>query len=218
MLFFLLISCGLFAGSPYNPNPLYEYPITAHSLIGTGVFDGDRHGDFRNDYVAVLEDGSAWKIHPTQKRIFEKWGLNDVIQVEKRTDWYWFKREHKFLLRNHTRNETAKVMLIQYPSSPLQIVNTDTYIAYSRWLYVQVGTDFQGNSIKQWQLVHTWEKKLYLNDGTTWLIRSHFDKLTPNTYVYFGVNKNGSGYDYFMIGGTEREAVYAWTTFAAQEQ
>ena len=194
---------GAFAVPVNIPNMQY--------LTGAGVFNGDRHGDFRNDYVAILSDGSEWKIHPQDRDMFSNWNINDYVHIRVRTSFYWFKREHKFEMYNHTRNEAARVMIIQYPYYPLIIVNTQTYLTNSELVPITT-KDENGNEYTDYYLVNTYEKVIYLNDGSAWIIKNDIDSFNQGNYVYLGVNDARDGMYFFVLTGTEREAAWTWAS------
>ena len=114
------------------------YPETVQTLELIGDFAGDRHGAFRGDLVAKLSDGSEWKVHPENRDSFSRWCQGDVVRVMARTDWYWFKREHKFSLYNYNTNESVKVMIVAHKLFPesLRIASVDYY--YGGYTYVPV--------------------------------------------------------------------------------
>jgi hypothetical protein len=201
----LLFITGAFAEVVYTNVPTLQY------LTSSRLFNGDRHSDFRNDFVAILGDGSQWKIHPKDTNLFKTWEVNDVVHIRARTSFFWFKREHKFEMYNHTRNEIARVMLIQYPYAPLIILSEQTYLKNSE-LVPMKKRDADGNEITEYTLVNTYEKVIYLNDGSSWIIKEKIENFTPNKYVYLGVNDAREGLYFFLITGTEREAVMAWIT------
>ncbi len=166
-----------------------DFRRTLQYYVGLSSFIGDKHGDFKGDPVAVLSDGSAWKIHPKDSEKFSKWLANEILRPEARTSFYLLKREHKFRLYNHMRNESVRAMLAQYPTYPLMVIESETYNA--------------GRP----------EKRVVLNDGTVWRIRKNFNHFNIGTTVHLGCNyettRDGMElHRFFLISGIEREAVF----------
>lgn len=165
-------------------------------VYGHYAFYGDRHGDFVGDYVVVLNDGSEWKVHPEDSNVFSQWEINDIVHPRVRTSHYWFKREHKFELFNHTRKQTVKVMLVRYPTNPLRV--TDVTVELTKIIITK----------RPWVINH-YTYHAHLNDGTTWQFDSNVGNLlTVGKFLYLGVNDTAEGYTYFFILGSEREATW----------
>lgn len=181
-------------------------------LQGFDIFPGDRHGDFEGDLLAILSDGSAWKIHPDDQEKASNWELGDFVHISVRTSFYWFKREHKFLLCNHNRGEALKVMIIRHAQPPLQILATsDTYPTNMIEVEEYVANDRLGNPIFEEEIIPAdFKKEITLNDGTSWIIGEKFEDFSPETFVYMGEKETEEGIDKFLICGTEREAVWTW--------
>lgn len=175
------------------------------------VFEGDRHGKFEGDLIAILSDGSAWKIHPKDRTMFQDWNIHDVINAEVRTSFYFFKREHKFALYNHNRNESARVMLLQPAQDSPIIIATEVYKAGTK-LVPYTWTDGNGFTHTSYYTKDIYEKKLLLSDNTVWVIKDHkkFDHIVLGQQVYMGINRHKIGFSFFLISGTEREAKWAW--------
>jgi len=177
---------------------------------GSYIFKGDRHNDFSGDPVCVLSDGSAWKIHPEDVEMYNLWSPDDGIHVQVRTSFFWFKREHKFELQNSSRDESVRVMLVQYPSDPLTI-NDVKNIKKPRLLTTSYKIDGEVYESSRW--VRVWKTLIYLSDGTTWIIdggnRTHFK---TGDFVYLGQHTQSPQLSYFFIVGDEREAVWTTTT------
>lgn len=203
-LSFIFAVTSLSASSYWrDPAPILHY------LEGVAVFEGDRHGDFKNDFVAILTDGSAWKVHPKDRDNFAQWNANDIVHIAVRDTFYWFKREHKFELHNHTNNQTVRVMLLQYPREYFMIVQAEAYIADTH-LHFYTTTDSNGNTHTHYYQVNDYEKQLVLNDGSIWIIKNKFGDFTFGNKVYVGVNDTNKGLYYSLISGTQREAVWTW--------
>ncbi len=156
-------------------------------------FEGDSYGQFRSNLVATLSDGSSWKIHPLDHDKMRYWKINDTVHVGVRTLFYFFKREHKFELVNHSREETARVMLVDYPDFPITIIKSIEYPKYSF---------FDG------KLTLFYRKYLLLSDGTICKILDDC-KFKEGDLVYIGFNISGD-YHNFVITGLEREATWTW--------
>jgi len=189
-----------------------QVPDVFHQIQGVTFFEGDRHGDFQHDFVAIFEDGSAWKIHPKDRAKFSRWDLGDTVHVSLRTKRYWFKREHKFELRNHNNNETVRAMLVQEAAYPVVIMDARIEQAGTR-LQTDSFIDLNGNVYLVYYTVTDYDKVLYLSNGSIWIIcnESSFDNFLPGDRVYFGVNMKKKSQSFFLIRGTEREAAWAWT-------
>ncbi len=189
----------------------FDGTIPVYTMQAVTLFDGDKHGEFKDNLVAILSDGSGWKIHPQDHGKFNKWNHHDAIQVRKRTSMYWFKREHKFELHNLSNHEDIRVMLVRYPEYPTYILGTDTYIAE-----VQIRT-FTWQDVSGWvhynsYTVPIYHKLIYLSDGTSWNIKDdkQFPYFNLNNYVYMGYNNEKKGISPFMVTGLQREARWTW--------
>lgn len=198
------------------------YPEIIQSIEETGVFLGDRHGEFKGDHVAILSDGSAWKIHPKNHKTYRQWDKGDVVTIMVRTDRYWFKREHKFVLYNYSRNETVNVMLVchkQYPK-PLKVLVTDSFcVGYETYPEVKWITIYRNDgttelvSVTEWKTRPVYRKALGLSDGTIWEIKDGIDDFTIGTHVYVGAQYiDNDDYDFILIRGDQREARWTWAS------
>src|SRR5262245_25950916 len=96
LLFALLVMPSLYSLSGPIYHPIAESIPYIHKLSGKTVYPGDEKGLFAGNSVAILDDGSSWKVHPDHTDRFSHWDSGDVVYVDARTTWYWFKREHKF--------------------------------------------------------------------------------------------------------------------------
>lgn len=189
------------------------------SISSVYTFDGDRHNQFAGDYVTVLNDESEWKIHPQDSEKYSQWSTGDIVHPRVRTSFYWFKREHKFELYNHTRNESSRVMLISYPANPLYVFDIQD-IEVDRKLetkelkdkYGKIVLDSAGFPVYEDQWVITYKTFVYLSDGTAWNITTNKDAFKVGKFVYLGLNENSDGFYYFFITGSEREALWTKTT------
>lgn len=199
------------------------YSPSMQNLQGIRIYEGDRDGSFSGDLVAILSDGSGWKIHPDHPDIFNSWEEGDWIHIDIRTSWYWFKREHKFLLHNYTRSETVKAMLIQHADSPLCIVDTDSHLgivdtdSHLETKFVTVyEEDEEGNEhiVERSETGSKLQKDLYMSDGSIWTI-DETDDFKIGDYVHVGVNAGAESFQFFLICGVEKTAKWCWTSVPA---
>jgi len=199
----LFISFPLLAfSSPKIPDP--------RCIQEVRNFEGDRHGDFRNDFEVVLCDGSSWKIHPKDRGLFSRWQLKDEIEVGVRTSFYFFKREHKFYLYNLTRDEEARVMLANYSEMPLYISVAQTDLFQEHYV-PRTWTDDKGKTHTTYDLKRTYAKKVILSDGSVWTLKDEkdFNSFTTGTRVYLSRDPKHEEIGFFLVTGVEREAI--WT-------
>ncbi len=223
LLCLLVASFPLFAVQEVSPEVKAELRLLGNTprfmvrvLDGTESFAGDRHEQFAGDDVAVLNDGSRWKVHPEDKAKFRKWNLGDLVYTDLRTEPYFFKREHKFKLYNQNLKQFVRVMLVEYPKYPL-IVQSYQDIEVDRQLitrekkdqYGQTVKDSQGKPVMEQYWAIIYHRDLLLSDGTLWRIAKDLDSFYEGKYVYLGLNLNTDSFAYFLISGTQREAV--WT-------
>ncbi len=146
-----------------------DFNPPVYTIEDTFFFEGDSHGEFKGDYVAILSDGSCWKVHPGDRYKFSLWNSHDVIRVRKRNTFYWYKREHKFELYNYCNDETVRVMLVKYPFYPIQILATDIYKAETA-LRTFTWVDSQGWTHYEYYTEDVFHKILYLSNGSAWVI------------------------------------------------
>lgn len=170
------------------------------------LFKGDSHGDFKGDIVLCLSDGSRWKAHPEERAQATDWNIGASVSISPRTEFYFFKREHKLLLNNLNTGESIKAMLILYDENPLTISHVSTYtLADYVWEWVPVWDVFRGEFTYQYQYTcrPILIKDLILSDGTEWTVRKHLDSFVKGAKVYVGTDPRP-----FIITGREREAVW----------
>lgn len=181
-------------------------------LAGAYIFQGDSHGDFRGDLVAILSDGSQWKVHPDNPEKFRRWNMGDRIHVAVRTSFYWFKREHKFHLYNHENGECVKAMLVNYGEAPLVIVDATKPTATDSVTVPIYATDANGNLyvVGYKDVPCTYRSYVTLSDGSVWQIGKNFSSFTYGRKVYVGYNESSTAFKPFLISGTEREAGWTW--------
>lgn len=193
-----------------------------NTLVGSYSFAGDRHGDFIGDHVAILQDGSEWKVHPKDQEKFAKWLMNDLVHTEVRTSFYWFKREHKFLLKNHNNGDSVRVMLIRHASYPFMIQSISTPFPTKTRLQPRympfLKQDQNGNTHTEFIIVGyedvpcSYKREIILSDGSIWWISSKCDlsAFSMGQFVHVGYNDKSSGQCAFFLTGTEREAKWDW--------
>lgn len=208
---FLTAACLLMgiAGTAFG-TVHYEilYPASVQPIIFTDTFRGDSHGQFYGDYVAILADGSAWKIHPKDRELYESWSLGDRVRVMYRTDFYWIKREHKYWLHNHSNGQQCRVMIAQHSNNPWKHIVATDIRSHEELVTQTIYEDGQSKEVKVWALV-PYAKIIRLNDGSLWKIenRQKFDLYQVGTPVFVGVQGTpGDDYDFLLIVGLEREA------------
>lgn len=190
----------------------YFAPFTS-SLLSTYVFEGDKDGAFIGDMVAVLNDNSHWKIHPDHTEIYGKWQPGEAVHVDLRTSKYYFKREHKFALVNHNRNETVFVMLI---ASPLEIDTAGNPVYTSSMTINGVfhGLDYRINLIfnngEQWEVDVDMSDLKWKSGWISWT-REYQDKyFQAHTPVYVGYHEEEEKTYFFIINGTGKDARSRW--------
>ncbi len=207
----------LFLATNLMANNFYGCPDhVLRSIYGYYTFAGDRHEDFVGDCVAVLNDGSEWKVHPSDTNKFNLWNINDIVHSRVRTSFYWFKREHKFELFNHSINQTVRVMLVRYPYAALAVTGFQD-VEVSRELkvralidaYGEVICDSYGDPIYESYWLISYVTYIYLNDGTVWTVKNNAGAFNLGSFVYLSANNTADGFKYFFILGSEREAL--WT-------
>ncbi len=186
--------------------PSYESTIRGFTL-----FEGDAHGDFKGDFVAHLYDGSAWKIHPKDRKKVEKWSVDERVHIEVRTSRYWKKREHKFFIYNDDRNEPLRTMLVDYGCDAAEVIDASTVYIYGSRSEPVYGIDRNGNyDIIYWERVYDEAMDVTLDSGFVCAVTKHFRSYDPGHRIYLGCNRAEKRDVYFLISGIEREAVYSW--------
>ncbi len=189
LLFLTFVLCAAASLAAFEqPIDLYNPARADHKLVATETFRGDKYGDFYGNPVAILDDGSGWKVHPRDAKQFLRWRLQDEVHVEIREQDYWLKREHHFyLVSNHT-GEKVRAMLVKYPDNPLKVQDTnmaDVYLWESQLcIYCYLS------------------KKVLLNDGSEWFIYSkNMDyKIGRKVYLTYQNLHNGKKAFYFIVG------------------
>lgn len=124
--------------------------------------------------------------------------------------FYWFKREHKFELYNHTRHESVRVMLVQYPANPLVIVQSEIYVSGQQLHSYTVEDDF-GNVDVIYYWTDMYSRQVWLNDGSVWIV-GNYDDFRAGRKAYIGVSKDGKEVVHSLIVGSEREGTFARAT------
>jgi len=179
-------------------------------------FKGDKHKDFSGDIVVHLADGSEWKGHPKDKNRLSQWDPGDSVHISLRKSNYWFKREHKFFLNNHSKKETVKVMRVD--SGPLSMfISSTSEIYYTEVEIIPVwGNDKNGNYVFLYNKEKPiFKKNITLNDGSGWIIHKDFKKFTrgKSAYVAYDDTEN----QFFLIVGHEREAIWSYADQGAAQ-
>lgn len=205
ILFTCLMSFFLISEIASEENDLYGIPdYFPLSLESVDTFEGDQHRDFKGDFIAVLNDGSRWKIHPQDSSKFGKWNMGDPLHIACRTSYYYFKREHKAEIVNLANNETVRAMIVQYPTHPLFIAYIEDH---ESGIPLKMYT--KGDQILRTKYTTRNNKYLHLSDGTIWEINTYYSnyaRLYPGKFVYVSFNKDKNGFCYFLISDSEREA------------
>lgn len=177
--------------------PLLPAAVNATCIDGFFVCQADAQGDFKGDTILRLNDGSAWKVHPTQTQKANKWYMGDNVHVTVRTSHYFFKREHKFLLVNDNLKESVKVMLFDYGPYARYVVDT-SYPAAAE--LEEESEENLGNKYGQ--------LNLHISDGSVWTIKKDFDSFDIGTSVYYGCKEEKDDVQPFLIRGLQREATW----------
>lgn len=170
-------------------NPEKVYPPINQKLVGQATFQGDRHDEFFGDLVAIFSDGSAWKVHPEDRVLFQGWKKNDTVSITLRDDSYWFSRQHHFAILNFTRKESVRAMLVRQKKEPLKVIATRFFFKDSFW--------------------GEFRKELTLSDQSKWVIQDDFSNFTIGKPLYIGaIGAPNEYYDFLLITGDQREALY----------
>lgn len=207
----LLITCFLFLipfSSTVSAAEKNRIEPEMRKIVATFPYEGDKKGDFKYERVVVLDDGSWWKIHGTKEQKLLNWNSDDEIYVGLRHKSYWFKQEHKFQLVNPAKDERIKVMLVNYPEQPLQIISTESYLIGTELR--SMTTYVQGKSHVSYYYVNRYGKRLFLSDNSIWKIEDENkkDKFSVGKNVYIGTDIKGKKGAYFFIGGIESKAFF----------
>lgn len=172
-----------------------------HQYSGLYTYDGDAQGNYVGDYAVILTDGSAWKIHSSNNSELATWDIGDKIHVEVRTYWYFYRRDHKFMLYNHKKNKWLYAMLVY---SPLRIYESG--IPTPSATMNGAPTDYKKNLTLTNQSL--WEVDSYPNDA----------RFPKGNHAYASYNAtSGSGLDpnkewgtFFVITGRGKDAEWDW--------
>lgn len=212
----------LASGEDYWNFPVYEaFLANNHAFQGLYTYSGDKQGDFKNDYVAILSDGSHWKVHPKNKTNVESWLPEDPILVHARQTPHWFKREHNLELHNVRLKESVPVMLIKYPEHSLTVVESTLYVANVNDTPTFLNLNGKVFKTRNWipyskghePWYPAYRIKLLLSDGSSWW--QHAKSASLGEYkvgapVYISSNKGKvkgrHGTFVFCISGLERQS------------
>lgn len=204
-LIYLLIVCcsqNVYGTTYYSASDCTPF---IHEYVGQYIYEGDSNGDFKGDFAVTLDDGSSWKIHPDHKELFIDWNIGDKVHIELRESSYYFKREHKFILFNHQKNQGLYVMLIDTPFIVDVAEEPMPTARFVNWPYTY--TDYKQN--------------LILSDGSRWEIDSYiYNRFSNNTSVYVGYNPSNKDFldpkytwnSFFIIRGKGKEAKWEWAS------
>lgn len=198
----LLALCTSLIGISYLSAEIYQNDVKPelHYVIANEIFAGDKHGDYRGDIVAILDDGSKWKIHPTRKKKFLAWDQSDIIHVGLKTSYYFLTRDHHFYLINQTKNEKIKVMMVGMPQEALRIMTTDTYVDGHKF-----GPQTYTNPLGRTHVVYTVQKvyavNVRLSDGSVWKVKDNIHVFLEGYSVYMGTDMKKNTGAYFLISG-----------------
>ncbi len=182
---------------------LVQYPEAVKEYVSSYIFNGDKHGDFKGGFVIVLNDGSAWKVHPEDQVKFSNWLQGESVFVGIRGTCYWFKREHKYYLYNITRKEFVRAMIVDYSDSSLEVVSVSKpYFSQtlSKGIY-----DDEGNWLAD---VPCRVIDMILSDGSKWIRTYSYGYLKVRTKVYVTVKLYKHSAQFCLIYEKERESKY----------
>ena len=173
--------------------------LGAHTITDTTLYEDAKYPQFEGNYVAHLSDGSEWKIHPKDCEVYAQWTRDEEIDNGLRTSYYFFKREHRFLLKNGSRNEKVRAMILKHPDSSLPTITKtqDDSITY----YIPVGEMIV--PYKEHRTV------IHLNDGSAYLAHTPITKKWCQEGRQLFVNRLNSKWSY-VIFGTGPKASYFW--------
>lgn len=176
------------------------------------LFEGDRHGDFKDNIVISLSDGSQWKVHPEQTAEVNSWKIGASISLSPRTDSYLIKREHKFSMTNKDIDKSVKIMLISYNQEESLVISDiiDYFYTDYKWDLVPVWDFYNWRYTYHLQYVPytVYGKTVTLSDGTEWMIEEDFDSFRMNQPVYVIHPETSQEATPVLIIGNEREAIW----------
>jgi hypothetical protein len=180
---------------------LESYPAIMQRVSTFYTYEGDRYNQFAGDATIVLSDGSAWKTHPEDSQKLNRFVPGDWVHVGVRPTWYFFKREHKFELVNHNNGEKIRVMLARHASQPKYVVACEK---------IYENTEAPDATTPKNKRPTPSAKKLTLNDGSVWMLKEKLGYFSSGNTVCIGANFDETHFDsFYIINGTQREAVYA---------
>lgn len=172
-----------------------------HNYQGHYLYEGDIKGNYKGDLAVILDDGSTWKVHPNYNELLDDWEIGDLVHVEERF-FCLLKRDHKFMLFNHQKNQRLSVMLI---NTPLVVRVAELPFPTSRTAQPWPWPEYIYGDYRQ---------NIILSDGSRWEIHTGNEEtaFAKNTPAYVGYREEGTGSEvhrfFFVIGGTGKEATW----------
>lgn len=192
--------------------------VSAEKLTSDGVieavypFKGDSKGEFVGDLVFRLNDGSEWKTHKKDAKTTKRWSQSDFIEVSIRTSFYFFKREHKFILTNHTRKETARAMIINYQYNPVFVKHVELLEVDRKLMDKYETHDGQVVKVKEWVVYY--HQFLHLSNGEIWRNKSPDYSFKEGAFVYVVYSYSSDGFETAVVRGTGRNSYWTKVTKA----
>lgn len=166
----------------------------------------------KKDFIVDFEDNSSWKIHPDDIAKVSDWQVGDEVHVRIRNSFYWFKRDHKFSIYNHTRDEAAKAMIQFHRDIPREIIEASDIFCTKGKEVPLYRLNSKGELVIYGYLaLETAHRKiLMMDDGSQWELKDHLDDFNEGTTIYVGFHDNNDLKLPFLISGKGKSAV--WST------
>ncbi len=208
-LFFLIALIPCLAWSEDEKSLLSTF---IHEYKANCIYEGDAEGYSSGDFIAVLDDGSQWKIRSKDLERFSKWNFGDKVHIGVQTSWYLFKKN--FLLVNHENNESLEVLLIE---TPLIVYHSEQpqptkYIDHG--LGLRTYHDYRQNIItsdgQKWEIIDPKSKNSFPQDSPIYIGYNEYStsQSIPGTSQ---VLEEGKKYvTFFIINGTGQNANWWW--------
>lgn len=185
-----------------------------HKYEANFIYEGDVKGEFKNDFVAVLDDGSQWKIHTKDYKKFSKWNIGDLVHIElqTQTEWYLFKKYYLFLF-NHECNEGVEVSLLKTPLTISHSENPQP-TRYIDKGFIKTYQDYRQNITasdgQQWEVIDPQLKESFPKDTPIYIGYNIYRSLPLSIFCY--VLEDGKKYvSFFIINGAEQKLNWQWT-------